>query len=286
AAGNHEGVIFVCRDRIDGAIDSNGIAPVVLLPAPDLAGPERDDVHFGASLFQSLLRDEQLRLLEPVSREHRHTFPFELGHGTTSLRSCHKNARCAEVVSAKSAEDSRRSSEGARRAERCGEEEGPEQEYDNRAANGAGCPDHIGPRAARAAQFKCKLARAERKYGKRRDRDGGAERHGESCRHARPVQSLRHREDEHEDRSGTRPDPDRKDDCNHLSPRNGARELARIDDMIAGLAWRMVMAMAMMAVMAVIVVVVMRMVLPMIVGVMAIIGVSVPRLGRSPPCAP
>src|SRR6185503_12854398 len=80
--------------------------------------------------------------------------------------------------------------------------------------------------------------------------------------------TLRQREDEHEDRARSWPDADREHHGEDLAPGERPGELARIDDMTAGLALFMIMAMmVMMVVLAV------RMIVP---------GMARMRFGRTP----
>src|SRR4029077_18829126 len=88
-----------------------------------------------------------------------------------------------------------------------------------RPAYAAGGPHGVGPSAARPAELERKLARAQRERRQHGDGDGGAERHGEGRCHSRTEQSLRYREDEHEDRSGAGPDADREHHRRDLPPR-------------------------------------------------------------------
>ena len=60
-----------------------------------------------------------------------------------------------------------------------------------------------------------------------------------------PEHPLRQREDEHQDCSRARPDADQERDGKNLSPRERAGKLGRIDDVMAGLAFRVTMAMLM-----------------------------------------
>ena len=80
-AGNDERVILVDADRIDGAVDLDRVAPIVVVPAPDLARLKRHDVDHGTGFLEPLLRHEKLRLLEAVGRENHDAFVGKVGHG-------------------------------------------------------------------------------------------------------------------------------------------------------------------------------------------------------------
>src|SRR6185437_7669993 len=58
-----------------------------------------------------------------------------------------------------------------------------------------------------------------------RDRDRGAESHHEGRRDPGPEYALRQREDQHQDRAGTRPQADREDRRQSALPAAGAGEL-------------------------------------------------------------
>ncbi len=56
---------------------------------------------------------------------------------------------------------------------------------------------------------------------------------------------MRKRKDENQHRAGAWPDAHRKNDSGDLTPRHGACDVARIDDVIAGFAKAMIVAMVM-----------------------------------------
>ncbi len=87
--GNDERVILIDVDRIDGAVDRDRLAPVAVLPAPDLAGLERDDVDRGAGFLEALLGDRQLRLLETVSRQNGNSLVADISHGNLLTNGVH-----------------------------------------------------------------------------------------------------------------------------------------------------------------------------------------------------
>src|SRR5271167_1715797 len=69
------------------------------------------------------------------------------------------------------------------RSQRDGEQGRAEQEDQGRAAERTNRPDGIGKGATPASKPQRKLARAKRERRHRRYGDGGADRHGEGCRH-------------------------------------------------------------------------------------------------------
>jgi hypothetical protein len=80
-AGNDKRVILVDSDRIDGAVDRDRLAPIVVIPAPDLAGLERDNVDRGAGFLEPLFWHRQFRLLETVGREDGNSLVADVSHG-------------------------------------------------------------------------------------------------------------------------------------------------------------------------------------------------------------
>ena len=87
----------------------------------------------------------------------------------------------------------------------------------------------------------------------------------EGRRHARPEQALGHREDQHENGARAGPDADREHHGHDLPPGERPGKLPRVDDVVARLARRMVMAVIVM-VMVVMVMIVMAMIMIMGVG--------------------
>ena len=90
---------------------------------------------------------------------------------------------------------------------------------------------------------------------------------------------MRQREDEHEDRPGARPDADREHHGEDLAPGERAGKLARIDDVMAGLAFRVTM--TMMMVMGIRIVMIMTVVMMVVFAVAVLVIVARLRFGRA-----
>ena len=90
---------------------------------------------------------------------------------------------------------------------------------------------------------------------------------------------MRQREDEHQDRPRARPDADREHHGKNLSPRERAGKLPRIDDVVAGLAFRVTMTMLM--VMGIRIVMIMTVVIMVVFAVAVLVIVARLRFGRA-----
>ena len=165
------------------------------------------------------------------------------------------------------------------RTHRGGEQGRPEQQDQGRTTEGTNRPNGFGESTAPASEPQGELARAEGKRGERRDGDGGADRHGKGCRNPGPEHPLRQREDEHQDRTRTRPDADREHHGENSSRRERAGKLPRIDDVVAGLAFRVTMTMLM--VMGIRIVMIMTVVIMVVFAVAVLVIVARLRLGRA-----